>query len=85
MPPDLLPSNSALRGKWLELLKEIAPRVTRVAVLRDPAVASADRQFASIQSVAPSLGIEVRPIDVRDAGEIERAVAAFAQASRMAA
>ena len=68
-----------LSGKWLELLKEIAPGVTRVAVLRDPAISAGIGQFAAIQSVAPSLGVEVTPVDVRDAGEIERAVAAFAR------
>jgi putative ABC transport system substrate-binding protein len=67
-----------LSGKWLELLKEIAPGVTRVAVLRDTAVGSGVGQYAIIQAVAPSLGVELRPIDMRDAGEIERAVAAFA-------
>ena len=66
-----------MSGKWLELLKEIAPAVTRSAVLRDPAVASGIGQFAIIQSVAPSFGVELRPIDLRDAREIERAVAAF--------
>jgi putative ABC transport system substrate-binding protein len=65
-------------GKWLELLKELAPRVTRVAVLRSSAVASQIGLFGGIQSVAPSLGVELRPIDTRDASEIERAVAAFA-------
>jgi putative ABC transport system substrate-binding protein len=69
----------ALSGKWLELLKEIAPRVTRVAVLRDPAVAAGPAEFAAIQTVAPSLGVELRPLDVRDAGEIERTITAFAQ------
>ena len=68
-----------LSGKWLELLKEIAPGVTRAAVLRDPAIASGIGQFAAIQAVAPSLGVEVSPVNVRDAGEIERAVAAFAR------
>jgi ABC-type uncharacterized transport system substrate-binding protein len=68
-----------MSGKWLELLKEIAPRVTRAAVLRDPAVASGIGQVAAIQAVAPSLGMELRPVDVRDAGEIERAVTAFAR------
>jgi putative tryptophan/tyrosine transport system substrate-binding protein len=68
-------------GKWLELLKEIAPRVTRAAVLRDPTVASGIGQFAAVQAVAPSLGIELSPIDVRDAGEIDRSVTAFAQSS----
>jgi ABC-type uncharacterized transport system substrate-binding protein len=69
----------SLSGKWLELLKLIAPSMTRAAVLRDPAVASGPGQFAAIQAVAPSLGVELRPIDVRDAGEIERGIAAFAQ------
>ena len=68
----------SMSGKWLELLKEIAPNVTRVAVLRDPAVASGIGQFGAVQIVAPSLGVELNPVDVRDAGEIERAVAAFA-------
>ena len=67
-----------MSGKWLELLKEIAPNVTRVAVLRDPAVASGIGQFGAVQIVAPSLGVQLSPLDVRDAGEIERAVAAFA-------
>ena len=71
----------SLSGKWLELLKEIAPGVTRAAVLRDPAIAAGIGQFAAIQSVAPSFGVEVSPINVRDAGEIERAVTAFARAS----
>jgi putative tryptophan/tyrosine transport system substrate-binding protein len=65
-------------GKWLELLKEVAPRVTRVAVLRNAAIASQIALFGSIQSVAPSFGVELRPIDTSDAGEIERAVTAFA-------
>jgi ABC-type uncharacterized transport system substrate-binding protein len=65
-------------GKWLELLKEIAPRVTRVAVLRDAAISSQIGLLGSIQSAAGSLGIELRPIDSRDAEEIERAVIAFA-------
>jgi putative tryptophan/tyrosine transport system substrate-binding protein len=67
--------------KWLELLKEIAPRVTRAAVLRDPAIPAGIGEFGAIQAVAPSLGIELRPIDMRDAGEIERAVTAFARSS----
>ena len=66
-------------GKWLELLKEIAPGVTRVAVLRDPAIGAGPGQFGAIQAVAPSLGVEVNPVNVRDASEIERAVAAFAR------
>ena len=56
-----------MSGKWLELLKEIAPRVTRAAVLRDPAIASGIGQFAAVQAVAPSLGVELSPVDVRDA------------------
>jgi putative ABC transport system substrate-binding protein len=68
-----------LSGKWLELLKEIAPGVRRVAVLRDPTIASGIGQFGAIQSAAPSLRVEVHPVNVRDADEIERAVAAFAR------
>jgi putative ABC transport system substrate-binding protein len=68
-----------LSGKWLELLKEIAPSVTRAAVLRDAAIPSGIGQFAVIQSVAPALGVEVTAINLRDAaGDIERAVTAFA-------
>ena len=67
-----------ISAKWLELLKEIAPRVTRVAVIRDPALATGVGQLGAIQSVAPSLGVELRPLGVRDAGEIERAITAFA-------
>jgi putative tryptophan/tyrosine transport system substrate-binding protein len=70
-------SEYGLSGKWLELLKEIAPRVTRAAVLRDP-VAVGIAQFAAIQAVAPSLQMELSPVDVRDPSEIERAVTAFA-------
>jgi ABC-type uncharacterized transport system substrate-binding protein len=70
-----------ISGKWLELLKEITPGVTRVAVLRDPANALGIGQFAAIQSVAPSFGVELSPIDVRDAGEIERDITAFARSS----
>jgi putative ABC transport system substrate-binding protein len=65
--------------KWLELLKEIAPRVTRAAVLRDPALSATVGQFAAIQGVAPSFGVELTPVDVRDAGEIERVITAFAR------
>src|SRR5262249_45884132 len=68
-------------AKWLELLKEIAPGVRRVAVLRDSGIASQVALFGSIQSVAAAVGVEPRPIDPRDAGEIERAVAAFARQS----
>jgi putative tryptophan/tyrosine transport system substrate-binding protein len=72
----------AMSGKLLELLKEIAPRVTRVAVLRDPAIAAGIGQFAAIQAMAPpSFGVELSPIDVRDADEIERDVASFARES----
>jgi len=66
-------------AKWLELLKEIAPRLTRVAVLRDLTIGPA--QLSAIQAVAPSFGVELSPVGVRDAGEIERTIAAFAQAS----
>ena len=69
----------SLSGKWLELLKQIAPGVTRAAVLRDPAQTAGVGQFAVIQSVASSVGIEVVPVNVRDADEIERAVTAFAR------
>jgi putative tryptophan/tyrosine transport system substrate-binding protein len=68
-----------LSGKWLELLKEIAPGVTRAAVLRDSAVGSGAGQYAIIQAVAPSLRVELRPIEVRDPSEIERAIVTFAQ------
>jgi putative ABC transport system substrate-binding protein len=68
-----------MSGKWLELLKETSPRVTRAAVLRDPVIASWIGQFAAVQAVAPSLGVELSPVDVRDAGEIERAITAFAR------
>jgi ABC-type uncharacterized transport system substrate-binding protein len=70
-----------LSGKWLELLKQIAPSLTRVGILRDPATSAGIGQFAAIQSVAPSFGVELRPIDMRKADEIERAVAAFARSS----
>jgi len=69
----------SLCGKWLELLKEIAPNLTRAAVLRDPAIIAGTGQFAVIQSVAPSRGVEVIPINMRDDAEFERAVAAFAR------
>src|SRR6185295_1645963 len=66
-------------GKWLELLKQIAPDVTRVAVLRDVATPTGPAQFGVIQAVATSLRVAVSPVNVRDAGEIERAVTAFAR------
>ena len=69
----------SLSGKWLELLKQIAPRVTRAAVLRDSANPAGIAQFGAIRSTASSLEVDVSPINVRDAGEIERAVAAFAR------
>jgi putative ABC transport system substrate-binding protein len=68
-----------LSAKWLELLKQIAPGVTRAAIIRDPAISAGIGQFGAIQSVAPLVGLEVSPVNVRDAGEIERAVAAFAR------
>jgi putative ABC transport system substrate-binding protein len=71
----------SLSGKWLELLKEIAPTVTRAAVLRDTTQGSGTSQFAVIQAAAPSLRVEVIPINMRDAGEIERAITAFARSS----
>jgi putative ABC transport system substrate-binding protein len=70
----------SISGKWLELLREIAPGVTRVAVIRDPATPTGPAQFGVIQAVAPSLRAEVNPINVRSAGEIERAIDAFAHA-----
>jgi putative tryptophan/tyrosine transport system substrate-binding protein len=69
----------SLSGKWVELIKEIVPRVTRVAVIRDPAIGSGTGQLAAIQAVAPSLGVELSPVGVRDAGEIKRSVTAFAR------
>jgi putative ABC transport system substrate-binding protein len=70
-----------ISGKWLELLKEVAPRVTRAVILRDPAVPSGMGQFGALQSAAPSLGVELRPVGVHDAGEIERAVTDFASSA----
>jgi putative ABC transport system substrate-binding protein len=69
-----------LSGKWLELLKQIAPGVTRVAALRDPTIASGIGQFGAIQSAAPSLGLEASPVNLREASEIERDITAFARA-----
>jgi ABC-type uncharacterized transport system substrate-binding protein len=69
----------SMGGKWLELLKQIAPSVTRAAVLRDTRQGSATSQFAAIQSVAPALRMEVTPVGLRDTDEIERAVSAFAR------
>jgi len=74
----------SLSAKWVELLKQIAPGVTRAAVLRDPALTSGIGQFSVIQYVAPSVGVEVSPINIRaDANEIERAVTAFARAANV--
>jgi putative ABC transport system substrate-binding protein len=70
-----------ISAKWLELLKQIAPHVTRAAVLRDPTLTSGTAQFAAIQAVAALLGVELTAIDVRDPGEIERLIAAFARLS----
>jgi putative tryptophan/tyrosine transport system substrate-binding protein len=75
------PFEYGVAGKWLELLKEIAPRVTRAAILRDPAIAAGPGQFGALQAVAPSLGVELRAVNVRDADEIERSIAGFAQGS----
>lgn len=71
----------SLSVKWLEMLKELAPGLKRVAVLRDPTIASGIGQFGAIQSAAPSLRIEAIPINVRDAGEIELDIAAFARSA----
>jgi putative ABC transport system substrate-binding protein len=71
----------SLSGKWMELLKDVAPSVKRVAVLRDAALTAGIGQFAVVQSVAPSVGMEAIPINVRDAGEIERAITNFARIS----
>ena len=69
----------SMSGKFLELLKEIAPRVTRVAVLRDPAIAAGSGQLGVIQALAPSFGVELTPIGVRETGEIERGISAIAR------
>ncbi len=71
----------SIGGKWLELLKEVAPGITQALVLRDAAISTGLGQFAAIQSIAPSVGVEVRPVNVRDAGEIERAIVAFARSA----
>jgi putative ABC transport system substrate-binding protein len=68
----------SLSGKWLELLKQIAPSMKQAAVLRDTNNPAGNAQFGAIQAVAPSLGVEVRPFNMRDAGDIERAITAFA-------
>src|SRR4249919_2169637 len=71
----------SIAAKWLELLKEIAPHVTRAVVLRQSAIAAGPGQFGVIQAAAPSLGVDLRVVDTRDAGEIERAITAFAQSA----
>jgi putative tryptophan/tyrosine transport system substrate-binding protein len=71
----------SMGGKWLELLKEIAPRLTRVGVLRDPASPSGPGQYGALQSAAQSFGVELSPLSVRDPGEIERTIAAFARSA----
>ena len=68
-----------LSGKWLELLKQIAPGVMRAAVIRDPAISAGLGQWGALQTAAPPLGVELTPVNVRDPGEIERAIAAFAR------
>jgi putative ABC transport system substrate-binding protein len=70
-----------ISGKWLELLKEVAPRITRAAILRDPAIPAGMGQFGALQSAASSLGVELRPVGVRNAGEIERAITDFASSA----
>jgi putative tryptophan/tyrosine transport system substrate-binding protein len=72
------PYEYGIGAKWLEVLKEIAPSVARVAVVRDPTITAGIGLWGAIQSVSPSFGVELRPVDVGDAGEIERALAAFA-------
>jgi putative ABC transport system substrate-binding protein len=69
----------SLSGKWLELLKEIAPRVAHAAVLQDPTQGGGSSQFAAIQALAPSLRVEVTPVNMREASDIERAVTTFAR------
>jgi putative ABC transport system substrate-binding protein len=76
-----LSTEYGIGAKWLELLKEIAPRVKRAAVLRDPATASGAGLYGAIQSVAPSFGVDLSPVNIRDAVEIERIVTAFARTS----
>src|SRR3974390_272877 len=72
----------SMSGKWRQLLKEVAPGVTRAAVFRDPSIAAGPGQFAAIQTVATSLGVELRPVDVRDEGEIERSISLFAHSPK---
>src|SRR6476660_660677 len=72
-------TNTAFGTKWVELLHQLAPAVTRVAVLRDPSTTAGIGQFAAIQAVAPPFKVELSPIDVRNGSEIEQAVTAFAR------
>jgi ABC-type uncharacterized transport system substrate-binding protein len=72
----------SIGAKWLELLKQIAPEVTRAAIVRDPAITAGIGQWGAIQSVAPLVGLEISPINVKDAGEIERTIAAFARSPK---
>jgi putative ABC transport system substrate-binding protein len=74
-----IPYEYGIGAKWLEVLKEIAPSVTRVAIVRDPAITAGIGLWGAIQSVSPSFGVELRPVDVLDAGEIEHALTAFAR------
>ena len=69
----------SLGGKWLELLKQIAPNIARVAVLRDADLVSGTGQFAAIQALAPSLKVEIVPVNMREAADLERTIAAFAR------
>ena len=71
----------SIGAKWLELLKNIVPKLRRVAVMRDPVISAGLGQFGAIQSAAPSLGVELSPINPRDAAEIERSIASFARGS----
>jgi len=71
-----------MSGKWLELLKEVAPRLARLLVLREAGSVSGSGQLAAIQALAPSLGVELRPADVRDASEVERDISEFARGSQ---
>ncbi len=73
----------SISGKWLELLKQLAPATTRVAVLRDTSTTTGVGQFAAIQAVASSFAVELRPLDVQDAGEIERSIGDFAGAPKV--
>jgi putative ABC transport system substrate-binding protein len=71
----------SLSGKWLELLKQVAPRVTQAGIVRVPNLPSAAAEFASLQAVARYIGVEITPLNIRDPGQIERAVAAFARSA----